>query len=669
VCGIAGIINTGEGDAGRDRVRVARMIAALEHRGPDSHGLWQSSSGKVTLGHTRLAILDLSAAGHQPMMSACGRFVIVFNGEIYNHLELRSRVHGVEFRGHSDTEALLAFIVQEGIAAALAASVGMYAFALFDMVEHSVTFARDRAGEKPLYLSSTGSCLAFASELRGLLAAHSVPRALDLDAVRFFLSFGYAPVDRSLISGIWPLPPGSMLTVSLAQDDLRGLQSRIRRYWSLASGDHGLAEDLPGRGPGGECAVQGLDALLQGIMPDYLHTDVPIGVMLSGGLDSSLVALMAQQASPEPLRTFTASFPDTPYDESSYASNFASAIGASSCVVPLTDQSMKSAAERLLPRCDSPMANPSFLPLALLCEAARRDVTVCFAGDGADEVLAGYNRHWTAWKLWRLSRHVPRRLRSAGAAAMERVNISEMVAGGWIGASLQRRFGRILAPKIRAVVRMLPAVTLERAYVSSLVTDAPAHLLDDHLLIQPEVACPESADLWRFVDFVRAHDFANYLPGDNLAKADQASMRTSLELRLPLLDRRFVAWAWSLPNDQLRSAATLKAPIAGLLRAKLGGRFVTRSKMGFSVPLDHWLGGPLGCWAKAATMDEGSVLREMIGADAMARIWRDQSAGRSRSRFLWAATSLELWWANVCSEFDTLRLREQAPSEITRATS
>jgi asparagine synthase (glutamine-hydrolysing) len=642
VCGIAGIVSFGSVDAGRDATRVHAMMHAIKHRGPDGNGIWQGGDGRFTLGHVRLSILDLSENGKQPMTSASGRWTIVFNGEIYNHARLRRGMPQYPFRGYSDTEVLLASIEAYGLDGALTRAAGMYSFALFDRDTLQLTLVRDRAGEKPLFLARAPDRLVFCSEMRGLLAAGLVQPRLNEAALGPFLQFGYQAVAESLLLDIEQISPGTMICIDCSGPlpQLRELLSSGVRYWRFEPRESTGEEQGP--------ASARLDKTLRAIMPEYLTADVPVGVLLSGGMDSSVVALAARRALEGPIRTYTATFPGTAYDEGQYAQIVNHKIGGIWTPVPLTDESMRNAAEKLLPNADFPIANPSYIPLALVCEAARDDVTVCISGDGGDEVFGGYNRYWLTWKVWRRTGWVPLRVRKSLAVLIERLASAKSGDAGMLHSLLKKRLGSVLSPKLYGLSSVLSSEKLTDAYLELLNTGLPHVFRGLPGITRSITDCADKCSIQDFLDFVRMHDFENYLPGDNLAKADQASMRVSLELRLPLLDRRVLDIGATLPVSGMRRNGLAKWPIASLLEDELGSDFVRRPKMGFSVPLESWLSGGFGEWARGISMDAAGAVQRVVDSKKIETVWKDVQRGQSQAvRFLWATVALNAWWENV----------------------
>ena len=573
MCGIAGLWDFKGGRAEELRVRAERMSSCLLHRGPDDAGTFADPVG-VALGFRRLSIVDLSPAGAQPMTSASGRYTIIFNGEIYNFQRLRTRVTA-DWRGHSDTEVLLACIEAWGLERALAESIGMFAFALWDAQEQTLSLVRDRAGVKPLYYALNATSLQFASELKAL----DVNRTIDDEAATLYAKFGYVPAPWSIYASTKKLLPGSILTVS------RDGSSKLTRYWNAAE----VAERVP-RFTGSEAeAIDKLDELLGDSVALRMIADVPLGVFLSGGVDSSLVAALMQRNASGPIHTFTIGFEDPRFDEARFGREVARHLGSRH------DELYVSYADALalvpkLPRIyDEPFADSSALPTYIVSRLARQSATVALSGDGGDELFAGYHRHFLGARLQRRVRAVPRFERAA------------------VGRALQ------LVPRTRNLGR-------------GLVQNDPLAWYRDAIAIQPRL--PKLEDPTEMAMFL---DFVTYLPDDILVKVDRASMAVSLEAREPFLDHRVVEFAWSLPLSMKIRDDRGKWIARQLLNRYLPERLVEREKQGFGLPLAEWLRGPLREWAE-----------DLLPAPARG-LWQQHLAGANHEGELWKVLMYEAW--------------------------
>lgn len=652
MCGIAGAIalqavapSLGEP---LDRI-VERMAQRLMHRGPDGSGLWKSPSGRIALAHRRLAIIDLTDTGRQPMEYA-ERFWVTFNGEIYNFRELRPQLLalGHRFRGESDTEVLLAAIAQWGIDDALSRCVGMFALAVWDARDQVLHLARDRMGEKPLYLGEFLGHLFFASELRAFRAVPGFNARISVRASNAYLRDGCVPGALSIYEGIYKLSPGQVVTVQASRnqrlsakwphsgDGLSANELRPRPYWSCrdaaAKGRESPIEDP-------RVAIEQGEELMRQSVREQMHADVPTGAFLSGGVDSSLVAAVMQHQSSQPVRTFTVAFDDPRYDESQYARAIANHLGTRHEEFMLREQEIVDQVPSIVGCMDEPTANGSFFPVYLISRLARTEVTVALSGDGGDELFAGYNRYALAPDAWRRSRWIPSLLRQPLA---ELLSSNGSPASSWLMSKVGR-FGSQVgsADARRKLAHLLKSETFLETYSRLTSWWAEPSLLEGG-------SEPPARD-WpsRFTDDLPSMllaDQINYLPDDNLAKVDRASMAVSLETRLPLLDHRLVEFSWRLPADFKLRGRTTKWLLREILDRYVPRGLIERPKMGFSVPIDKWLRGPLRQWAGDAL--QSPLLRDVfpIPPAATRRVWNDYLAGHGPSaNEIWALAMLSAW--------------------------
>jgi asparagine synthase (glutamine-hydrolysing) len=641
MCGIAGLWDTSGRTAGDELAAVAgRMAATLHHRGPDDEGVWSDLDAGVALGSRRLAVVDLTAEGHQPMESASGRFVVAFNGEIYNHTDLRRELDGLghRFRGRSDTEVLLAAVEQWGLRETLDHSNGMFAFALWDRRERALHLARDRFGEKPLYHAWIGRTLVFGSELKAIRAHPRFEPAIDSDSVALFLRHKYVPSPRSIYRGVWKQPPGTVITVR--PDGMPGT-TRPVPYWTLAAAvRRGLDEPFNGTG---DDAVAELDALLRDAVALRMVADVPLGAFLSGGLDSSTVVALMQTQSGRPVRTFTIGFADPTWDEAPDARRVADHLGTDHTELVVTPEEAMSVIPRLGHIYDEPFADSSQIPTLLVSELARRDVTVALSGDGGDETFGGYNRYsWgpTIWRRFGWLPHPARRGLAAGLTAVSPAGWDRVLraAGPVLPRSARQR---IAGEKIHKLARALHAGRPTEMY----------GILTSHWADPSAVAIGASADgdttaapVSGFVPAMMFRDTVGYLPDDILTKLDRATMSVSLEGRVPYLDHRVVEFAWRLPLGMKLVGRRGKWILTRVLDRYVPRRLFDRPKMGFGVPVGTWLRGPLRDWAEslidpARLRGEGYLRPEPIQA-----AWTDHISGRRNRQYeLWDVLMFQAW--------------------------
>lgn len=618
------------------------MARALHHRGPDDGGTWEDRSAGIGLAFRRLAIIDLSDAGHQPMASASGRFVIAFNGEIFNFAALRTELEasGARFRGHSDTEVMLAAFERWGIADATSKFVGMFAFAVWDRYERRLTLGRDRLGIKPLYYAWSQDGLLFGSELKAILAHPSMPRRLNRDALVQYLRYLYVPAPSTILSGVHKLLPGHLLSLAGPQQE-----SSPRPYWSVRSAAAaGLADPL--RLSDAE-ATDHLDATLREVIGLRMVADVPLGALLSGGVDSSLVVGVMQSLSTRPIRTFTIGFDSREHDETTAAQRVAGHLGTEHTALHVSGAQALSVVPRLASMFDEPLADPSHIPTFLVSELARRNVTVALSGDGGDELFGGYNRYVHGASLIGNMLRAPRFLRSAAASLLGVVPDSawRMLAGGSAGIDAASDMRRLPAEKVRKLRRLLAASDEGGMYRSLLsATETPVdfvvHGRDVHSAVDEILAAPDPRPL---VERMMLADQATYLADDLLAKVDRASMAVSLEARVPLLDHRLVELSWRIPLRQKIRGNAGKWLLRQVLYRYVPQAIVDRPKMGFSVPIAEWLRGPLREWAEHLLSPE-TLRGGALNPEAVRRNWTAFTSGRDDLALsVWALVQYQDW--------------------------
>lgn len=606
MCGIVGVI-------GGDPAENAVARDALTHRGPDAAGAW--SEGEVWLGHRRLSIIDLSPSGSQPMISACGRWVLVYNGEVYNYEELRNRVPAARFAGTSDTEVVLACIASHGLVASLPWLNGIFAFAAYDRERRELHLVRDRMGVKPLYVTSNGRRLAFASELRALLKLPWLVRSVDQAAVADVLRYGCVAAPRSILKGVRQVAPGAHLTWN-------GSGMVERRWWSVADAIVS-ARDQPFRGDLEAAAEEG-GAILDDAVRMQMVADVPLGAFLSGGLDSASVVASMQAQSSQAVRTFTISFPGTEQDESAAAAAVARHLGTIHQEIPLDAMAARDLVPYLADLCDEPFADNSILPTWLLCRETRRSVTVALSGDGGDELFGGYPRYFWAERIagWR-GRLGP-------------------TLSGLVGQALGCAGGR--ARRLGGYLRCSP----ERVYPDMVAYWAdPGRVLASDFSDGDMGPDPSRYEGLPWSRQMMACDQAAYLPDDILTKVDRASMAVSLEARVPLLDHRLVEWSWRLPPHLLMSprGERGKLVLREILYRRVPRHLIERPKRGFGMPIGQWLRGPLRPWAEDLLAPSVVAAAGMLDAPAVTTTWQDFLSGRATAQQVWTILMLQQWHA------------------------
>jgi asparagine synthase (glutamine-hydrolysing) len=621
MCGFAGIYEPDRPD--EDAAHALRaMTQALEHRGPDASGLWIDPSAGIALGHRRLSILDLTAEGSQPMASASGRYVLAFNGEIYNFAELRAELvtRGAAFRGRSDTEVMLAAFEVWGLTDALARFAGMFAFALWDRRERALRLVRDRLGEKPLYYGWIGRTLLFGSELKALRAHPRFRGEISRDALALYLRHHYVPAPHSIYRRVHKLLPGTLLTLR------HGWEERST-YWSAAEmAERGEANPLVADE---REVIEELERALRRTVRQQMVADVPLGAFLSGGIDSSTVVAIMQAESTMPVRTFTIGFEEATHNEADHARAVARHLGTAHEELTVTSTEAQAVVPRLPQLWDEPFADPSQIPTLLVAELARRQVKVSLSGDGGDELFAGYPRYFVGSRLWSIVSAFP----VAGRA---------LVAGGV----------RALAPsdwhRLRGHADLWGARSrgaLYRALVASAESDllvpgaqAPSTVLSDG----------DGSPRRDFFHEMMYLDLVTYLPDDILVKVDRATMGVSLESRAPFLDHRIAELAWRVPLRHKVRRGRGKWLLRRLLHRFVPPTLVERPKMGFGVPVAEWLRGPLRPWASDLLNPRRLAGEAFFDPKLLARRWDEHTRGtHDWSRLLWSVLMFEAWLAHA----------------------
>ena len=644
MCGIAGFMTaTGHASMAADGVRMANAIA---YRGPDDLGVWADSAAGICLAFRRLSIIDLSPAGHQPMHSAGGRYVLAFNGEIYNHLALRLDLQAAgntpAWRGHSDTETLLAAFEHWGVEATLWRAVGMFAIALWDCAERRLTLARDRLGEKPLYYGRAGAdrALIFGSELKALRTYPGFANPVSRDALALYLQHCVVPAPYSIYQDVFKLPPGCLLTL---EADALGRQAvQIEPYWRLKDVvRRGLANPISSETE----AVATLDATLREAVALQSVADVPLGVFLSGGVDSSTIVALMQAQSSRPVQTFTVGFDEAGFDEAPHALAVARHLGADHHGIRVTPADARSLIPSLPTLYDEPFADSSQIPTHLICQTARQQVTVALSGDAGDELFGGYNRYFWGQRIWRWVGLLPAELRRGLGAGVRRLPapVWDALGRAFAGANGVARLG----DKAHRLARRLQSMNSLDDLYRSLVTEWPQGVqlvrganrlptqLDNPDLVAGVPDAEHRMMLW---------DSLTYLPDDILAKVDRAAMGVSLETRVPFLDHRVVELAWRLPLHMKIWRGQGKWALRQVLYNYVPRELIERPKAGFAIPVGEWLRGPLRDWAESL-LEESRLEREgYLNPRPIRETWRQHLSGRyDWTARLWSVLMFQAW--------------------------
>ena len=656
MCGIAGFLGADHSQALEDQHAILkRMTDSITYRGPDDAGYWCDDRHAVGFGHRRLSILDLSTAGHQPMHSASGRYVIVFNGEIYNHLRLREQLEsagsGTAWRGHSDTETLLAGIEAWGVQGAVERTVGMFAFGVWDRQTATLTLARDRLGEKPLYYGWQGrgerAVFLFGSELKALRAHPRFESTVDRGALCLQMRHNYIPAPYSIYAGIAKLPPGSLLTVSGKRPE-----PKVWAYWSAAQQAlAGAADPFAGTV---EQAVDELEKILRVAVGAQMMADVPLGAFLSGGVDSSTVVALMQAQSARPVKTFSIGFHEEGYNEAEYAKAVARHLGTEHTELYVTAEQAMAVIPRLQTMYDEPFSDSSQIPTFLVSQLARQHVTVSLSGDAGDELFCGYNRYQMTAKLWHRINAVPLPLRRLTAAGLTSISVQS-----W--NRVASAFARFLPPswrfanpgdKLHKGAGVLASESLDALYLGLV-----SHWTEPAALVvgatEPSTLLSDKYHALSSLDGIQrmmALDLLTYLPDDILVKVDRAAMNVSLETRVPFLDHRVVEFAMRLPQSLKLRDGSAKWVLRQVLYRHVPKALIERPKMGFGIPLGAWLRGPLRDWAEAL-LDDARLRNEgYFDATPVRRKWEEHVAGvRNWEYVLWDVLMFQSWLEQQCA--------------------
>lgn len=648
MCGVVGFLKTNGLDAASCETAIRNMADRLVHRGPDDAGVWIDGHAGIALGHCRLSIQDLSPAGHQPMVSRNERYVIVFNGEIYNHLELRKRLDlAGSWRGHSDTETLLSGFMTWGIKKTIEQVVGMFAIAVWDRDEHDLILIRDRIGEKPLYYGWAKDCFYFASELKALKAHPAFGAKISQHALLMYLRYGYVPSPHSIYEDIFKLPPGTLIRIPTRQAE-SVVRPAPTPYWSLLEvAQAGLANPFSGSD---DEAVAELERILSQSVSRQMISDVPIGAFLSGGIDSSTVVALMQANSDLPVKTFSIGFHESGYDEAGYARAVARHLGTDHTELYVSERDAMDVIPRLPDMYDEPFGDSSQIPTFLVSQMARRHVTVSLSGDGGDELFGGYTRYDRVQRDWVKIQRLPKFFRE--------------ILGDTILTLPLDMGNTILAPFLGGKNRPLPA---EQAKMLALLMKAKspeqfyqtkiAHWkIPEEVLHNKWVSKNKKQNLTEksfslvngeLQDRMMFVDTLEYLPGDILVKLDRAAMSVSLETRVPLLDHCVVEFAWSLPLHMKIRAGQRKWLLRQVLNKYVPEKMFDRPKSGFAVPIDRLIRGPLRDWAENLLDEEKIKSDGYFNPKTVRQLWKEYLNGRYLLHGrLWSLLMFQSWLMN-----------------------
>jgi len=658
LCGIAGFWSVGVNKQSADELNktIVGMASVLASRGPDDSGSWTDLPCGVAFGHSRLAVLDLSPAGHQPMHSHSGRFTTSFNGEIYNHLAIRVELDETgfrpEWRGHSDTETLLAAIEYWGVEDTLKRCVGMFAFALWDSESHSLTLARDRFGEKPLYYGWLGnveqSTFIFASEIKAIRAYPGFNAPVSRAALSQYLRFTYVPAPLSIYERIFKLEPGCMLTIEGAPPQYapsspiavgqRYETLKMQRWWSLKGAVvSGQIEQY-----GSEAtAINELEMTLSKAVEVQSLADVPLGAFLSGGVDSSIIVALMQSQSSQRVKTFTIGFDEVGFDESRHARSVADHLATDHHEMRVTSKMAQDVIPLLPWMYDEPFADSSQIPTYLLCKAVRQNVTVALSGDGGDELFGGYNRYFWGPRVWNRLSWLPFPVRRLLGHAIERVRIEAWdMANGITGVS---RLGD-KAHKLGA--RLTSVKGMDDLYWSLVSEWDPASLVRGigSVSLSPWESNNDFSESLNPIELMMFRDTVTYLPDDILCKVDRAAMACSLETRVPFLDHRVVELAWRLPLNMKIRGNTSKWALRQILYKYVPKELIERPKAGFAIPIAQWLRGPLRDWAESLLAETRLYQEGYFHPEPIRKAWAEHLAGRrDHASKIWTILMFQAW--------------------------
>ena len=639
MCGFTGFISYSPKNEGELKVLISKMNDSLRHRGPDSKGVWVDPIEGLALGHRRLAIQDLTPAGHQPMVSNSNRYMMVFNGEIYNHLELRNALIDTHWRGHSDTETLLACIDSFGITETLKKLTGMFAIAIWDRKLNNLVIARDRLGEKPIYYAKHNSTFMFASELKALKQHPEFVSEINRDSLCLYMRHNCIPAPYSIYKDTYKLKPGTFITID------RNFIIVESKYWDaeqvINKGSQSSFKGTPSE------AVTELDKILSKAVKRQVISDVPLGAFLSGGIDSTSIVALMQAHTSSAVKTFTMGFDNEAYNEAKHARVVAQHLGTDHTEVYVTPNDAMEVIPDLQSIYDEPFADSSQIPTYLVSKLAKQHVTVALSGDGGDELFAGYNRHQLAKSMWPKVRKLPRAVRKICASTIMQFSPKQLDRLNYLLPPKSKM--RLLGDKLHKAAYVLSAKDNRELYLGlvsqwkqpeSIVIGGsePKTLISNNNLLDGELTDTE---------IMMALDMLTYMPDDILTKVDRASMAVSLETRVPMLDHSVVEFAWQLPIEIKLNNGIPKWPLREMLYKYVPKEIIERPKMGFGIPLDEWLRGPLKIWASEMLSPLRIQKEGYFNEGLVTQAWNEHLSGKyNHTQQLWCILMFISWLEN-----------------------